>query len=92
MRAGRSLHPNLTPPPCLWRWSDPGATAEGRPFGLPVDLSHLIQAYGIRGVDTSVPTDPSKLYGFIVTYLVRCEDTAKGYRAPMVDNKPWIAC
>ena len=52
------------------RWSDPGATAVGSPYGQPVNLSYLVEAIGVRSVDTSVPTDPSKQFGFMVAYQV----------------------
>jgi zinc transporter 1/2/3 len=67
-------------------WRDPGATAIDAVDG---DLSASIQSFGVGAVDTSVPTAPSREFGFVVEYAV--EDKS-GNAAPLARRLIRVVC
>eukprot|EP00798_Chlamydomonas_sp_ICE-L_P008476 gene8476-4837_t len=50
------------------KWKDPGATAIGYPYGVPVDITASVTSFGAGAVDTLLATPPAKNYSFLITY------------------------
>lgn len=60
----------LTTVPWASKYADAGARATATPYGTQIDVTPLIQAFGVGSVDTSVPTLPGKPFSYIITYTV----------------------